>query len=306
MLDVRNRVCAAVLTFAFGVFPCGAQDAAGTKLPDRQEGNVNGLQGVNFVPEALVDGERRIVDASGCSVHLVPGNVDKRLTYECAKWFAPPPDRYTVWLEQGNRLSSQTVLSYPGSKFSGNGVVAVVSLEDAGFATLSTDTSVSDQQTVRFLSLESSATGFERRLQAREARSATRLPAGRALAGVFDSEGNALALSKPFTMKGGQTVTVTPKAPVQATDLMVVLGKHRGTWEDRAKRKTSVGVRIGDATRAPDVMYETDGRIIAVWYGLTQETAILTANSELFRSPEKTIPLSPGKVTTIREELTLR
>ena len=288
MLDVRNRVCAAVLIFAFGVFPCGAQDASNVKLPEPSEGNVNGLQGIYFVPEALVDGERRIVDAPGCRAHLLPTAADKPLTYDCATWFAPPPDKYTIWLEQGDHLSHQTVLIYPGSNFAGNGLVVVLPLKDAGFAMVSADTPVSDDQTVRFLSLEPSGRGFDRRLQPGDPRSATRLPAGRAMAGVFDREGNAVALSRPFSMKGGQTVTVTPKPPVQATDLMVVMGKQRATPEERAKRETSVSLRTGDATRAPDVMYETDGRIIAVWYGLSVETATLTAASEPFRSPEKT------------------
>jgi hypothetical protein len=306
MLDVRNRVYAAVLTFAFGLFPCGAQDASDVNLPEASEGNVNGLQGVTFVPETLVDGERRLVDASGCRVHLVPTDVDERLTYDCATWFAPPQGRYTVWLEQRDRLSNQTIFVYSGSKFDGHGMVVVMPLRDAGFAALSADAAVSDDQTVRFLSLEPSSRGFDKRLQASEAGSATRLPAGRAMAGVFDREGNALALSRPFSMKGGQTVTITPKSPVQATDLMVVLGKQRAKLQERGKRETAIGVRLGDGTRAPDVMYETDGRIIAVWYGLTHETATLTATSELFRSPEKTIHLSPGRVTTVREELTTK
>ncbi len=293
----------AFLACAFVVFPCRSD----VKLPDPAEGNVKGLQGVNFFPQALVDGEDRIVDPTGCVVHLVPSDVDQRLVYDCGTWFAPPAaDRYTVWLEQGQRISGQTVLSYSGSKFSGHGLITVMPVERAGFAALSADTNVGEGQTVRFLSLEESSSGFDKRLSAREAKSATRLPEGRAISGVFDSQGNALALSGPFTMKGGKTAVVTPKPPVDAADLMIILGKHRATTVERAKRKTSISALAGEAARAPDVMYETDGRIIAVWYGLTANTATVTIASEIFRLDAKAIQLTVGRVTTVREELSLK
>lgn len=293
----------AVLACAFVMFPCRSD----VKLPRPAEGNVNGLQGVNFFPQALVDGEDRIVDPTGCVVHLVPSDVDQRLVYDCGTWFAPPAaDRYTVWLEQGQRISGQTVLSYSGSRFSGHGLITVMPVESAGFAVLSADTNVGDGQTVRFLSLEESSSGFDKRLQAREAKSVTRLPEGRAMSGVFDSQGNALALSRPFTMKEGKTVVVTPKPPADAADLMIILGKHRATTVERAKRKTSISALAGEAARAPDVMYETDGRIIAVWYGLTANTATVTIASEIFRLDARAIQLTVGRVTTVREELSLK
>jgi hypothetical protein len=302
MLAHLRNLTLAGLACTFVVFP-GRSDV---KLPDPAEGNVKGLQGVNFFPQALVDGEPRIVDPTGWTVYLVPSDVNQRLSYDCGKWFAPPAaDRYTVWLEQDQRISGQTVLIYSASKFSGHGLVAVMPVESAGFAALSADTNVDDGQTVRFLSLEESSSGFDKRLQAREAKSVARLPEGRAMSGVFDSKGNALALSRPFTMKEGKTVSVTPTPPVDAADLMIILGKHRATAADRAKRKTSISAMIGEAPHAPDVMHETDGRIIAVWYGLTVNTATVTIASEIFRLQARAIQLTVGKVTTVREELGL-
>lgn len=300
MLTHVRRLTLAVMACAFVVLPCRSD----VKLPEPAEGNVNGLQGVNFFPEALVDGENRIVDPAGCVVHLVPSDIDRRLTYDCGKWFAPPAaDRYTVWLEQGQRISDQTVLIYPGSKFANNGHVTVMPLESAGFVALSNETSLAEGQTVRFLSLEPSSTGFDKRLQAREAQSVTRLPEGQAMIGIFDSAANAVSLSRPFTMKDEKTTVITPRAPIDAADLMIILGKHQATGADRAKRKTSVSLVVGAATLAPDVMYETDGRIIAVWYGLTAKSATLKTTSEIFDFADRAVPLSTGKVTTIREQL---
>jgi hypothetical protein len=113
-----------------------------------------------------------------------------------------------------------------------------------------------------------------------------------------------VALSRPFTLKEGQTVIVTPKRPLQA-DLMVVLGKHDASYMQREKENT-VSVRAAGATRKPDVIYETDGRIVAVWYGLVENSATLTVTSAVFRSPQQIISLPAGRVTTYREELTLK
>lgn len=301
---LQRSCAAAILVWMFAALPGAAQKALDLDLPKPAEGNIDGFQAVNIVPEGLVNGLPHIVDPAGCNVYLVPTNVNERLTYPCTTWFAPPPDRYTIWIEKGNRLSEQTVLKYPGSKFANNGLVSVMSLKSAGFAQLSADANVGNQETVRFLSLQPSFAGFERRLQPGEAKAATRLPAGQALAGIFDARGNAVALSRPFTMQEGQTVVVTPKPPLKA-DLMIVLGKHEATALQREK-ETTVSLRAGGATRRPDVIYETDGRIIAVWYGLAENSAMLTVTSAVFRSPEYTISLPAGRVTTYREELTLK
>lgn len=57
------------------------------KLPDRAEGNVNGLQGITFWP---IDEQERPADPAGCTVYLVPSDVNQRLSYPCGTWIAPP------------------------------------------------------------------------------------------------------------------------------------------------------------------------------------------------------------------------
>jgi hypothetical protein len=163
------------------LFPLLAGSPPTVTLPEPSEGNVEGWQGISFWPSLVIEGEDRPVNPSGCSVYLVPTNVNERLTHPCGKWFAPPADRYTVWLEQGDHISAQMVINSAGVKFADNGVVVVIPMKDAGFVAIPPDIVVGDQKTVRLLSIEPSEVGFEKRLQAVEAHSTQRLPAGRAV-----------------------------------------------------------------------------------------------------------------------------
>jgi hypothetical protein len=299
LVPVIAGVCAAVPVIAQNHPPV-------VTLPEPSEGNVEGRQGISFWPLWMIDGEERPVDPAGCVVHLVPPDVDARITHACGKWFAPPPDRYSVWLEQGNRVSDQTVINSGGTKFFDDGVVVVMTMNEAGFATIAADVAVNGDKTARLLTIEPSSAGFEKRLQPPEAHSTNRLPAGKAIAGVFGADGEALALSRPFTMKHGQTTVVTPRAPRSGTDLMLVLGKRLGSPADRMARSTRVSAVAGGDVHEPDVFYETNGRIVAIWYGMTARTAKLRMQSNLFRlGGETEIRLTPGTVTTVREELEL-
>jgi hypothetical protein len=282
-----------------------AQEPAAVKLPTPAEGNVEGRQGISFWPSIEVDGEARVVDPTGCVVYLVASNVNERLTNACGKWFAPPADRYSVWLEQGNHISAQTVINSAGSKFSDNGVIVVMPLNDAGSAAIAPDVPVEAPQTVRFLSIEPSSVGFEKRLQSPDAHSAHRLPAGKAIAGVFDGEGEALALSRPFSTTPGTTTLVRPDAPANAADLMLVFGKRQASLREREKRNTKISAVVGGTVKEPDVLYETSGRMIAIWYAVTARTATIKVASDTFRLEDREVRLTPGTVTTLREDLDL-
>src|SRR5687767_11352851 len=119
MSTLRQLCRLVVIVFA------GLSAVAEVKLPDRAEGNVNGLQGINFWP---IDDQQQLVDPVGCFVYLVPSDVNQRLSYPCGKWIAPPAGRYTMWLEQGTRISHQTVVVNGGRKFEGNGMVSLMPL----------------------------------------------------------------------------------------------------------------------------------------------------------------------------------
>lgn len=142
------------------------------------------------------------MDPAGCTVYLVPSDdVNERLSYPCGKWIAPPRGRYTRWLEQGTRISQQAVVMNGSATFQGNGTIALVPLKAAGFAAIAPEVSIGKDETVRYLSLEPSMRGWEKRLQRDEAKSVVRLPAGRAVAGIFNSD---VRSSRPAHQKDGQ------------------------------------------------------------------------------------------------------
>ena len=286
-------------------WPIAAQDRATVSLPAPSEGNVGGRQGISFWPSTVIDGERVGEDPSGCTAHLVPSNVDERLSYPCGKWVLPPPDRYTIWLEQGDRISHQTVIAGAGMPFANNGIVFAMSMSDAGFATVARGFRVTGQVTIRFLSLEPSANGFEKRLPESAAYSSNRLPLGKAIAGFFDAEGVTLTLSHPFVVKKGETTTVPPRAAEEGSDAMLVLSKRRASQRDRSSPNTRLTLTAAGKIREPDVYQETNGRIVAIWYAVPGKTATYRMTSDVFRFDETEIRLSPGKVTTVREELDL-
>lgn len=299
----RYFLVAVVLVMASSTIP--AQEPAPVSLPVPSEGNVGGRQGISFWASRVVDGKRVGEDPSGCTVHLVAENVDERLSYPCGKWVAPPADRYTIWLEQGDRISDQTVIASAGVPFANNGVVVAMPMNDAGFATVSRSVHIDGQVTVRFLTLEPSASGFEKRLPESAAYSSNRLPLGKAIAGFFDADGATLALSRPFVVKKGETTTVTPRVPHEGGDVMLVLSKGRASQRDRISPNTKLTLTSAGKNREPDVYQETDGRIVAIWYAVPGQTVTYQMTSDVFLLDEKEIPLASGKVTTVRDVLNL-
>jgi len=158
---------------------------------------------------------------------------------------------------------------------------------------------------VRYLSIEPSPRGWEKRLQAHEAKATTRLPAGRAVAGIFDADGSVIALTRPFTTSADKPTLVTPRVPDGSADLMVVLGKQKASPAERTRKITAISTMIAGKEHYPAVLYEHNGRIIAIWYGLPSGTARLKLSSDLFRIEQAEIQLATGTVTTFRETLDL-
>lgn len=305
MRRIRPLLFAAAILLLLAATSASAQQTGAVREPDPGQGNVGGQQGIGYWPAVEVDGEARLVDPVGCVVYLVPVNVNERLGYPCGEWFAPEAGRYTVWLEQGTRVSGQSVLVNPAAKFTGAGLPVIVPLESAGFAALAPDVKIATGRTVRFLSLEPSAQGFEKRLQPAEAHAQVRLPAGRAVAGIFDGRGAAVALSRPFDTTAARVTLVRPAVPARGGDLMLVLGKQRATPADRQQREARLTVETDGGKRAPDVMYETDGRVIAIWYGL-EGAAKVQLTSRIFRFEESRIAVPAGEVTTLRADLDVK
>ncbi|HEV7765613.1 MAG TPA: hypothetical protein VGQ76_11475 [Thermoanaerobaculia bacterium] len=271
--------------------------AATFVMPPPSEGVIDGKEALLIWPS---DEQNRLIDPAGCTVHMIPGDEpEAHLEYPCGRWFLPPrPGRYDIWTEQENRLGGPTVIYYGGGSASAGSRIAFSS-QPAGFLRIAAP--LREGQTFRIISLGD--TGFERRLRPAELRPTVRVPAGSTLGGIFDADGNALALTRAVEVNEASTVTMTPSAPAAGTgDLQIVLNK----WG--AKRPSSVQFELQTpkGNRPPDVRGETQSRVIAVWYGVAPGSVRAVVTAEGFESAVLPVDLSADRVSTVRSPFPIR
>jgi hypothetical protein len=267
-------------------------------MPPPTEGVINGKEALLIWP---ADQSGTLLDPDGCKVLMIPADEPATLTYPCGRWFLPPrPERYDYWLEQGNQISrSQNVLFYSGGR-STIGFRIADRIGPAGFVKVAT--AVGRDETFRIVSLASPA-GFELNLTSDEILSNVRIPAGPTLGGVFDSEGNAVALTKTVDVTEAGLVTLNPAAPAASTsDLLVVLDK----WGRNRPTNVRIELQLAKGNRAPDAFGETDGRVIAVWYGLPPGNARALITADGVESAILPVVLSAIRVATMRSQFPIR
>lgn len=293
-------LCAVVFTAAAAV--------AAVTLPDPRSGNVNGLVGILYWPGAMPTKPREpsmpLPSADGCHAHLVPEkDPEQELRYPCGTWFAPPVDRYRVWLETAGGISpTQNMLVFAGTPFRDGGLPAIAPIAPAGRIGIPADRAVPDTESVRVFSTRTtlpwakSVRIFDRRLKGRTVQMPAAAPV---VLGRFDRTTNdAIALSRPISIEAGSTQLVWPTAPA-ASDVLVILRKP---WTLEA-RKEPPTVRLALNSRDPDVLVNGGDRIIAIWYGVDAPRAKIAFESDAAHWEAREIRLAPGKVTTIRDEV---
>lgn len=270
--------------------------AATFVMPPPSEGVINGKEALLIWPS---DEENRLIDPAGCTVHMIPGDEpDGHLEYPCGRWFLPPrPGRYDIWTEQGNRLGGPTVIYYGGGSASAGSRIAFSS-QAAGFLRIAAP--LREGQTFRIISLGNS--GFERRLRSAELKT-VRVPAGSALGGIFDAEGNALALTRAVDVNEGATAEMTPAAPASGTaDVQIVLNK----WGAKRPANVQFELQTSKGNRPPDVRGETQSRVIAVWYGVPPGSVRAIVTAEGFESAVLPVDVSADRVSTVRSPFPIR
>ena len=128
------------------------------------------------------------------------------------------------------------------------------------------------------------------------------MPEGDVLAGVFEKDGQAVALARPVHVARGATVYVDPRPPREGCDVLVVL--DRPGLRPRSQTEDAVLVlRTPGGDRRPDILSDTLNRVVAVWYGISGRTADLVVQSSTEHQPAETLRLLPGKVVTVRRPL---
>jgi hypothetical protein len=276
-------------------------DAAAATLPDPATGEINGTIALLLWPVSP-DASRQPLPAEGCEVHLtLSDSQTNEMRYPCSAWFQPPGrGRYLVWLEQAETVSPQTFIAFDYLRFRGLGQTILMPMRAAGWLRVDAP-KMPDGSTVRVLSLEESAEdvrAFDRRIPASQGGVTVRVPAGRAIAGVFDSTGRALALSRPVQVKKGNTTTVVPNTPQNADVLVSLIRRNHKRAE---ACRSAIVFSTGSEQPAEATLVAWD-RVVAVWYGLksTEGRVFVDCGSSKF---EKEIQLARSKVITIRDEL---
>ncbi len=128
------------------------------------------------------------------------------------------------------------------------------------------------------------------------------MPEGDVIAGLFEKNGDAVALTRPARVQIGGTVLVNPQPPRNGCDILAVF--DRAGLRPRSQADDAVIVlRTANGDRAPDVLSDTANRVIAVWYGVPDRSGELIFQSTAERVPSESLRLTPGRVATVRREI---
>lgn len=297
---------------AFLIATSAPVQSDGIRLPDPKNGQINGFVAVMFWPAANTDGGKieTLLPADDCQVILAPWtDFSAERRYRCGIWFQPPEGRYQAWLEKGeDRITPTTgTFNYSPAPFQGRGQGVVMPLHPAGRVALAEDVALPPNAEVSLINFDSCcaasklANPFTRRSTALpELRRGLLLPTGNVFAGIFDRKTReAIAIARPVRVETGKLATVAPRPPApDAADVFVSLGRP----DVRASRDVDI-VELTLDGKKPDTLFDGSDRIYAAWFGVKSTTAQLSVASKVLRLPTRTLKLTPGRVTTVREEL---
>ena len=277
------------------LFIATAIRAEPSELPDPSTGEIDGKAALRLVPNGVIE--------PGCIGHLVPVDAQEEdFVYPCGTWFLPPaPGRYIEWIEQGHRISQQAVLVYGAPAFHGMGLTLSKELVDAGEIRLAQPPPLEPGETVRFLSLvrHGAARLFDRRLPHDKADQSVRIRAGSVIAGIFDAEGNARAISTPTSVTAGARHEAALHV-ARDSDVLVVLSRHAspadGDWACDAE------LSLASGSKPPSFVLRHFGRFVAVWYDMPAVAGELTVSCGGSPALRRTVKLKKRSVLTIREE----
>lgn len=257
---------------------------------DPREGDLGGKQAFMDFPKTSVLYKEDLAD---CRVILAPAKApEQRISFPCGTWYVPPAvGQYLTWLEDDIGISkSQGLINYAEAPYKGMGSVATANLVPAGFARV--QNAVPTSHTVRYLHLDSPGVGFQLRVAGDDAARPVRIPEGRIVAGIFGPDGRAVLYSRPSTITAGEMTTFRLEPPNKGADLVAILRKPR------TRRERTADLQAGG--KAPDVQYESDTHVVAVWYALPPRPTTVTSATLNFQHE---VALKERAVGTVREKL---
>lgn len=305
------RIATTVLTL---VVTASLTAAEPIRLPAPSAGAINGRVALMFWPASSTTGGtlNNLLPVDGCRVVLAPWtDFTAERSYDCGTWIQPAAGRYQAWLEVGGARVSPiaATVNYAPIPFEGKGQQIVMPVGAGGRVALASEIPLPADSEVSLINFDSCCTArlgvpFTRRLaDPTSLRGGVMMPAGRVFPGIFDRRSrDAIAIARPVLVAAGNTIVATPHPPNPGTsDVFLSLGRPR----IRSTREAdSVALTLDG--KKPEMLFDGDDRIYAAWFGIKATTASLAMSSETLRLPSRTLKLSPGRVTTVREELLTR
>jgi hypothetical protein len=295
---------AIVLTSLTRALPVTAEPAKKLELPPSERGEIGGQPAILLWPieDGPGPGIDRLIDPTGCQVQVINDDTDDEFVRPCGQWFVVAVGKYTAWLESTDWISTApTVFHNGGGAFKGHGTRVLVPVVPAGVVKVSSPLATG-ATTIRLLSLDGNGYAFQRNISPAKAAAGVRMPARRAIAGVFGPSGEALALSHPFDVSTRGTVAVTPAAPAKGSAILAVLTRPVGP---HGYSQSPATFELEDAAgrHAPDVVLSDPARFYLIWYEARGSSATVRVAPGEFRLNHGELVLQSGRFTTLRSDL---
>lgn len=240
-----------------------------------------------------------------CEVHVGSRHLPSEIVGACGKPLAVNIGGDAVaWLERPGSISPfLTDVSRPGEYVIGPFV-------PAGSVEFSSDHNLREGEYLSLISFPGRSGGepralFQRPVSASSIRQPVQMPAGTAIAVLYDRNSNAVSLSKPFLVRADKPAIVWPDLPAAGkSNLFAYLQRPRLATLG-APDQVRIRLSAAEAQREPDVFLDAADTVVAVWYQTEPGTAQLVAESEVLRLPENDLVLARRDVTTFRAHLAL-
>ncbi len=226
-----------------------------------------------------------------CTVRLLNvSDWESEIWGPCEEPFAPPYGRYSMWIESDTFISLTSTAIAGGGVATNPGSGAKLDVPVVPLAIVRLESGVSWPRNASFRVLCSAREGlvFDRKaVTEAEARKGIPCPVGSVVGGLFDSDGNAIALGDPVRATATNAAEVRPVAPREGGGLLAVVSSHIDRDDELEMTLTAGGV-----TYRPATIIVAPPRAFAIW------TAIPSGEAEFHASWGRTLTSQP---VTIRE-----
>ena len=244
-----------------------------------------------------------------CQARLVPEqDPNSELGFACGELFTPPPGKYVYWVETEGRISPEhLVLIYSGGTYSGKTMEPIRGTVPAG--RVGFEGQPFPHATLRLLQLDSHYFDqqinfqFHRRIASTAGAAGAQLPAGQAVALLYDDEKKEyLALGRPFSVPARRAIKVPAPTQTKTTSVLAVLERPE-LISTRADDDLAPRLAVNGQRLPPDLIFGDAARVYALWYEVEGKEARLELDSQRWRIEPESSPLRPRKVEVFRPRL---